>query len=212
MIYTDKTCREFTEAASSREPVPGGGSVSALAGALGVALGNMVGGLTVGKKKYAEVEEYMKALMAEASEIQEELLGLVQKDIDIFGELSKLYGIRPGTEREKEEKTKRMEETLEKACEIPLDIMKKCGRAIEMSMDFAKKGSSAVLSDAGSSAVICKAALQAASLNVYINTKSMKDRKKAERINSECDEYAQKYVALANQVFDYVADKLKGEV
>ncbi|MFQ8603287.1 MAG: cyclodeaminase/cyclohydrolase family protein [Anaerovoracaceae bacterium] len=212
MIYTEKTCREFTQATASRQPVPGGGSVSALTGALGAALGNMVGALTVGKKKYADAEEYLNALMKESEELQEELLDLVQKDVDIFKSLSELYKIKAETEEEKLRKAERMEDVLEKACDIPIMVMKKCGRAIELSKGFAEKGSSAVLSDAGASAAICKAALQAASLNVYINTNSMKDRIKADRLNTLCGEYMEKYTYLADEVFGYVTDKLRGKI
>jgi len=77
MLYTDKTCKEFADVLASKEPIPGGGSTAALVGALGTALGRMVGSLTVGKKKYAEVEEEMKQLMAEGEQLQDELIRLV---------------------------------------------------------------------------------------------------------------------------------------
>ena len=94
MLYIDKTCRKFVENTADKTPVPGGGSVSALAGALGAALGRMVGSLTLGKKKYADVQEEMLELVREADSLQDELMNLVQADIDIFRPLSELYGMK----------------------------------------------------------------------------------------------------------------------
>ena len=209
MEYTSKSCAEFTALTASKEPVPGGGSVSALVGALGTALGTMVGNYTVGKKKYIDVEEEIKACMEETEQIREDLLALVQADIDAFGPLSKLYGMKAETPEEKAEKDALMEDALNASCAIPLEIMRKCGRAIELAGVYADKGSVMMTSDAGASAISCKGALQAASLNVYINTGSMKDREKAAQLNSECEELLAKYTKLADEIFGAVADKLK---
>lgn len=210
MLYTDKTCRQFVEVTASKEPVPGGGSVSALVGALGTALGRMVGSLTVGKKKYADVEEEMLSLMDEADGLQHELLDLVQKDIDIFQPLSELYGMKAETDEEKERKAQLMEAVLEDACRVPMEIMEKCGRAIELAGIFAEKGSRLAVSDAGASAIICKAALQAASLNVYINTGSMGNKRRAEELNDKCAIQLMTYNAMADEIFENVSKKLKG--
>ena len=210
MLYTDKTCRQFAEVTASKEPVPGGGSVSALVGALGTALGRMVGSLTVGKKKYADVEEEMLSLMDEADGLQRELLDLVQKDIDIFQPLSELYGMKAETDEEKERKAQLMEAALEDACRVPMEIMEKCGRAIELAGIFAEKGSRLAVSDAGASAIICKAALQAASLNVYINTGSMGNKRRAEELNDKCAIQLMTYNAMADEIFENVSKKLKG--
>ncbi|MDO4545907.1 MAG: cyclodeaminase/cyclohydrolase family protein [Bacillota bacterium] len=209
MLYTDKTCREFIDVLAGKEPVPGGGSVAALVGALGAALGNMVGSLTVGKKKYAYVEEEMRACMEEVRQLQKELIDLVQRDIDIFEPLSKLYGMKADTEEEKAEKERLLEEALDRACQVPLEIMKHCGRAIELSKTFAEKGSVIAVSDAGASAILCKAAMEAASLNVYINTDMMKGKVRAGKLNQECASYLMEYTPLADEVFEYVAHKLR---
>ncbi len=210
MLYTDKTCRQFVEETASKAPVPGGGSVSALAGALGASLGRMVASLTIGKKKYADVEEEMMRLAEEADSLREELLQLVQADVDAFEPLSRLYGMKAETEEEKARKDLLMEKALNDACQVPMDIMEKCGRAIELAKAFAEKGSRLAVSDAGASAILCKGAMEAASLNVYINTKSMKDREKAEALNSICDERLEKYAAMANDIFGDVAAAMKG--
>lgn len=211
MTYTDKTCREFTDLLASRQPVPGGGSVSALVGALGAGLGNMVGHLTVGKKKYADVEDEIRKCMDETDRLREELLELVQKDIDIFQPLSALYGLKAETDEEKARKDELLEDALVSACRVPLDIMKACGKAVELAGVFARKGSVMATSDAGASAILCKSAMEAASLNVYINTNSMKNREQATAMVSECEEYMNRYCSMADEVFEYTVRKLKRE-
>ena len=136
-------------------------------------------------------------------------MALILEDIDIFEPLSALYGMRADSEEEKMEKARLMEKALRQACQVPLDIMEQCGRAIELSAVFAEKGSRLALSDAGASAILCKSAMQAASLNVYINTNSMKDRAKAEELNGKCADMLDKYPAMADEVFDSVVKQLK---
>lgn len=212
MLYTEKTCKRFVEVTASKDPVPGGGSVSALVGALGAALGHMVGALTVGKKKYADVEDEMMELMKESRDLQKQLIDLVQEDMNVFEPLSKLYGMKPETKEEEAEKDRLMEEALEKACQVPIDIMEACGKAIELSRKFAEKGSRLAVSDAGASAIICKSALQAASLNVYINTNSMKNRDRAEELNHLCAMHLMNYTTMADDIFETVTKTLKKEL
>ena len=183
MGFSTVPCNEFVEVLGSKAPVPGGGGASALVGAVGTALGNMVGALTVGKKKYADVEEEMKELMAKATTLQDELLHLIERDAEVFEPLSKAYGMPRETEEEKAEKARVMEIVLKDACSVPMEIMEKCCEAIDLIVEFAAKGSALAISDAGVGAAFCKAALEGASLNVYINTKSMKNREYAEELN-----------------------------
>lgn len=212
LLYTDRTCTEFIAEVASKAPVPGGGSVAALVGALGAALGNMVASLTVGKKKYADVEEEMQEMIQEIRDIQKHLIDLVQKDIETFEPLSKLYGVHPETQKEKREHEIAKEKALYDACMVPMDIIRECGRAIELSQEFATKGNRIAVSDAASSAVLCKAAMQAASLNVYINTNMMKNKGNAEKLNNRCAAYIVYYSGLADGVFGYTANRLMNTV
>lgn len=209
MSIADKTCSEFVEILGTKAPVPGGGGASALVGAVGTALGSMVASLTVGKKKYADVEEEMQNLRDKAVGLQKELLHLVDRDAEVFEPLSKAYGMPKETEAEKAEKARVMEAALKDACMVPIEIMEKCCEAIDLLAEFAAKGSVLAISDAGVGAVCCKAALQGASLNVYINTKSMADREFAEALNKKCDEMLEKYTRDADAVYESVLRRLK---
>ena len=187
MGFTKSSCEEFVDVLASKAPVPGGGGASALVGAIGMALGNMVGSLTVGKKKYADVEADIIALKEKATALQGEFLRLVEEDAKAFEPLSKAYGMPRATEEEKAEKARVMAVVLKDACSVPMEIMEKCCEAIDLIVEFAAKGSALAISDAGVGAAFCKAALLGASLNVFINTKSMADKEYAASLNEKAD-------------------------
>ena len=209
MSFSDKSCSEFVEVLASKAPVPGGGGASAMVGALATALGNMVGSLTVGKKKYAAVEEEMWALKDRCDRLQKDFLHLVERDAEVFEPLARAYSMPKNTEEEKAEKARVMEIVLRDACSVPMEIMEKCCEAIDIIAVFAEKGSVIAISDAGVGAAFAKAALQGASLNVYINTKSMADRALAAELNAKCDRMLEEYTGKADAIFDSVLGRLK---
>ena len=200
MDMTMENCRKFVEVLASDAPAPGGGGAAALVGAIGTALGNMVGSLTVGKKKYAEVEAEIIELKAKCDALQKELLDQVEADEVNFLPLAKAYGIP----KDDPNRDTIMEEATLIACSTPVKIMELCCQAIEYIAVFAAKGSRLAVSDAGCGAVICKAALQAASLNVFINTKTLKNREKAEEMNAKCLAMLSEYGAKADEIFNTV--------
>ena len=209
MGFSTVHCNAFVEVLASKVPVPGGGGASALVGTVGTALGNMVGSLTVGKKKYADVEAEMYELKAKCDRLQAELLALVERDAEVFEPLSKAYGMPRATEEEKAEKARVMEIVLKDACTVPMEIMEKCCEALELIKEFAAKGSALAISDAGVGAVFCKAALMGASLNVYINTKSMANKEYAAQLNAKADAMLEKYPPMADEIFESVLARLK---
>jgi formiminotetrahydrofolate cyclodeaminase len=205
MDFTTQSCQAFIAVLASKEPVPGGGGASALVGAVGIALGNMVGNLTIGKKKYADVQDAVTALNEKANTLRRDLLALVSRDAEVFEPLSRAYGLPQGTEAEKIEKGRVMEAALKQACAVPLEIMEKCGEAINLHKEYADKGTSIAISDVGVGVAFCKAALLGASLNVFINTKVMGDRVYAEKINLKARELLTAYTRLADDIYNGVA-------
>ena len=209
MGFTKNTCEEFVDVLASKAPVPGGGGASALVGAIGMALGNMVGSLTVGKKKYADVEADIIALKEKATALQADFLRLVDADAEAFEPLSKAYGMPKETEEQKAEKARVMAIVLKDACAVPMEIMEKCCEAIDVIEEFAAKGSALAISDAGVGVVFCKAALLGASLNVYINTKSMVDKEYAASLNEKADKMIADYSKKADEIFAAVNARLR---
>ena len=197
MDMTMESCRKFVEVLASDAPAPGGGGAAALVGAIGTALGNMVGSLTVGKKKYAEVEAEIIELKGKCDALQKELLDQVEADEVNFLPLAKAYGIP----KDDPNRDAIMEEATIIACSTPMKIMELWCQAIEYIAVFAAKGSRLAVSDAGCGAVCVKAAMQAASLNVFINTKSLKDRVVAEELNDKTNALLNKYCAMADEIF-----------
>ena len=200
MDMTMESCRKFVEVLASDAPAPGGGGAAALVGAIGTALGNMVGSLTVGKKKYADVEAEIIALQGKCSALQKELLDQVEADEKGFVPLARAYGIP----KDDPARAETLEKATVTACQVPVRIMELCCEAMEAIAVFAAKGSRLAVSDAGCAAVCVKAALQAASLNVFINTKTLKDRALAEDMNARCLGMLETYGAMADGIFETV--------
>ena len=147
--FTDYSCKDFITVLSGKSPVPGGGGAAALAGAIGIALGNMVGSLTVGKKTYAAVEKDIIQCKKKADDITARLLDLVEKDAEAFEPLSAAYGMPKSTPEEIAKKAEVMEAALVGACEVPLGIMRTCAEAIDLIETFAEKGSKIAISEIG---------------------------------------------------------------
>lgn len=197
MDSTLKTCRDFVEVLASDAPAPGGGGAAALVGAIGTALGNMVGSLTIGKKKYAGVEAEMIALKEKCDGLQNALLDQVAADAVGFEPLSRAYGIP----KDHPDRVRILEEATIVACDVPMRIMELACEALAAVAVFAQKGSRLAVSDAGCGAVCLKAALQSAALNVFINTKSMENRDFARELNLKAEAMLEKYGRLADSIF-----------
>ena len=211
MELMNLSCEGFLEELASKAAAPGGGGASALAGAAGVALGNMVGSLTVGKKKYAAVEADIQALNARAEALRGELEALVQADAEAFAPLAAAYGLPKDTPEQAAHKAAVLKKALDAACAVPLQIMEKCAEGITLAEEYAAKGSVLAVSDAGCAATLCKAALQAASLNVFINTKLMTDRSCAGALDARADSLLNEFVPRADAVFESVMQKLRNK-
>jgi len=205
MTFENSTCRDFVEVLASKEPVPGGGGASALVGAVGTALGSMVCNLTAGKKKYAVWEEDIQRILSRATQLEDELLKLIDEDARAFEPLSRAYGIP----KDDPQRSEIMENALRVACSVPLKIMQLCCQAIDLHAELAEKGSTLAVSDVGVGVACLRAALTGASLNIYINTKTMLERAYAEGLENEADALVEKGCAKADSIFESVVSKLR---
>lgn len=205
----DKSCNTFIEELASKSPVPGGGGASAFAGSLGMALGCMVGNLTIGKKKYQDVEPDILKLLEESEKIITKFKDLVTKDAEVFYPLSQAYRLPQNTDEEKAEKEAILQHALIAATQVPLDIAKTCLAAIELIEEYALKGTRIAISDAGVGAIFCKSALQGAKLNVLINTKIMKDIELKNSVETELEEIVSVGIEKSDRIYQYVEDILK---
>lgn len=210
MELMNLSCKAFLEDLASSAPAPGGGGAAALVGAAGAALGNMVGSLTVGKKKYAAVEADILILNRRAAALRKRLEGLVQADADAFTPLAAAYKLPKETPEQQAYKAAVLETALEGACAVPLEIMSACCEGIALAAEYAEKGSVMAVSDAGCAALFCKAALQAAGLNVSINTRLMADNARTAALNAQADAMLVEFVPQADQIYEKLTHSLRG--
>ena len=204
---TQSSCREFLSELAGPAPAPGGGGASALAGAVGTALCRMVASLTVGKEKYAAVEEEMQALLARCEALQEELLAQVPADAEGFLPLAAAYRIP----QDDPARADTLEAASAAACRVPFRILELCREGLDLAAAAAEKGSRLAAADAGCAAAILKGAMEAAALNVFTNTRGLRDRERADEMNSRCLAMLDEGGQLAEAIFEEVKQSFLSE-
>lgn len=205
MKMLEKPATQFLAELSSNAPVPGGGGASAAVGAFAAALGMMVTNLTIGKKKYAEYEEELIACRARLEELRDQLIDLVDGDAVAFEPLSKAYSI-PKNDPSRDQI---MEDALYEASVVPMSIMETVLAAAKELEILVEKGSRLAVSDVGVGILFAQAAIEGASLNVYINTKLMKNRERADEMNAKADAIIAEGAALQKSIYGGVLAAIK---
>ncbi|MBO7674941.1 MAG: cyclodeaminase/cyclohydrolase family protein [Atopobiaceae bacterium] len=200
-----RTCADFAKVLSAKEAVPGGGGVAAYVGALAVALCSMVGNFTTGKKTYALVEGDVRRMLSQAEDVRTRLLELVDEDAAAFVPLSKAYAIP----RDEPSRAEVLERATKQACAAPLDMMRLIAKTIELLEEMGQKGSRMLQSDVACGALLAAAALQAASINVYVNTRTLADRVFAQDAEDESDALLAEYVPRAQACADRVIESIR---
>ena len=195
---------EFVNILGTSEPVPGGGGASALIGAMAASLAGMVGNLTTGKKKYAEYQADIERILRDSDALRLKMNALIEKDAEVFEPLSKAYGI-PKDEPGRDEI---LEKALKTASDAPMEIVRTASEVMALIEELTVKGSRLAISDVGVAAAACEACAKGAVMNVYINTKLMKDRKVAEEVNKEADAPVKDIVSRAEAAYNNVKNSL----
>ncbi len=208
MTLTDKPVTTFLDELASNAPAPGGGSVAALSGALGAALVSMVCNLTVGKKKYADVQDDIEALLAQSDALRQELTDLLEEDVKAYTAYSVAAKMPRDTEEEKAERTKAMQAALKVATDVPLRIAEAAVKVMDLCMPSAEKGSKWAVSDAGVAVLMAEAALRSAALNVLINLGTVKDQDFVAEKRARLDNLLAGKGVMRDQIYDYVVSKL----
>lgn len=205
MKMLEKPATQFLSELSSNAPIPGGGGASAAVGAFAAALGMMVTNLTIGKKKYADYEEEVKAVRDRLEGLRDQLIDLVDGDAVAFEPLSKAYSIP----KDDPERDTIMENALYEASVVPMSIMETVLAAAKELEILVAKGSKLAVSDVGVGILFAQAAIEGASLNVYINTKSMKDRERAAALDAKADAIIAEGAALKARIYSGVLAAIK---
>ena len=207
-MLIDKKVSNFLDELASNSPTPGGGSVAALAGALGAALISMVGNLTVGKKKYEDVEEDIKKIVSSSEKLRYELSQLIEEDVKAFNNFMATYKMPKETEDEKRMRTEKIQEALIEAAKVPLKTAYKCLDIMILSREVAEKGNVNLISDVGVAVLMAEAALESAILNVKINLRMIKDEKVRTELSSSMEEILLKEKGQKEKVLEIVESKM----
>lgn len=206
MELSEQTVRQFAHEVSSDSPAPGGGSVSALAGAMGAALTAMVSGLTAGKKQYAHVQELVLAAQNRGTAIEKKLLEVMEQDTEAFLKVSAAYAMPKETEHQKAARSEAIQQALKGCTEPPFQAMRLCGEGLCLMEHLLGNINTAAASDFGVAALMYKAAMQGAWLNVQINLASIKDTAFTEAYRKEGKTMLAEYLPKADQLFDTMAE------
>ena len=205
---TDKAVSQFLDELASSAPAPGGGSVAALSGALGAALVSMVCNLTISKKKYADVEQDIKAILKESEDLRHKLADLLQADVQAYTAVSQAMKMPRATDEEKTARAKTMQKALIRATEVPLQIAEACVEVIALCQPAAEKGNKNAISDAGVAILMAEAGLRSAALNILINLGWIKDQSFTAEKQRQLDALLEGKPTVRDQVYDYVIEEL----
>jgi len=182
-----QTLAEYFKSLSSASPTPGGGNVAAICGALSASLGAMVCNLTIGKKKYAQVEFEIIGLKEKLENLRNRFFELAGKDNAAFENVMVAFKLPKETEHEKELRSKQIEEATLHAAEIPSEVIKSSGELIPLISMVIEKGNRNSLSDAGVAVSLTRTAAESAYLNVLINCASLSNQTIALEIRKRAD-------------------------
>lgn len=206
--FLQLSAREFADKTASADPVPGGGGAAAYVGALGMGLVNMVSRLTVGKKKYAEVEAEVTALLAEGEEIWAALLAAVQADADAFAPLAAAYALPNTTNEEKAAKAAKLSELSREAAELPLQAAAQAVEGLQIARRIAECGSRLVISDAGCGAALLLAAVKSFDFTARINLGAIQDEEYVQAAYQRLNELLKQSVRLEAEARQLADERL----
>ncbi|MFV8189737.1 cyclodeaminase/cyclohydrolase family protein [Streptococcus hyovaginalis] len=206
MGLVDLSLRDFTSVLGSDAPAPGGGSAAALSGANGISLTKMVCELTLGKKKYADVQDVIADIHHKSGILQEQLLAAIDKDTEAFNLVSAVFEMPKETDEEKAARRAAMQSALKEAAQSPYDMMLVMVEALEVTQKAVGKSNTNAASDLGVAALSLKAGLQGAWLNVLINLSGIKDDSFVTTYRQKGEELLERGCSLADMIYESIVD------
>ena len=208
-LLSELPIKEFLSVTAGNEPVPGGGSVSALCGALGAALGQMVTQLTIGKKKYAGVEESMKELAAVFHSYLDEFTQDIDKDSDAYNMVFSAFQLPKETEEEKALRAQKIQEATKIAAEVPLQVAQKACKIMDSIRIVAETGNQNAVTDACVAMMCARTAVLGALLNVRINLSSIKDEEYVDKLTQEASRLEKEAIEKETSLLELIKTKME---
>ncbi|MDR0429992.1 MAG: cyclodeaminase/cyclohydrolase family protein [Tannerellaceae bacterium] len=207
-MLVDLTIKEFLAKTAGEEPVPGGGSIAALNGAIATALTEMVASLTVGKKKYEEVEGQMRSVAIEARAIRDRFVAYIDKDSEAYDKVFSAFKLPKETEEEKAERSRVIQEATKEAAQVPMMVAEEMGSIMETIIYVAHKGNQNAVTDACVAMMAARSCVLGALLNVRINLSSIKDEAFVERMKKKADHLESEAIRIETKLLDWIKTKL----
>ncbi len=207
-MIKDQPIQQFLDELASKASTPGGGSAAAIMGAMGAALGSMVGNFTVGKKGYEDVDAEMRETLEQTEELRDKLTDMIRADIEVFNNVMNAYGMPKDTDEQKAERSQTIQTALRDATDVPLECAQAAAEVLKLCKPLAEKGNKNVISDAGVAVLAAEAALRSAALNVYINIGGIKDEEFKQSRQKQLDEALAGTRELTDEVYDIVKSRL----
>lgn len=208
MKLQDLTLKQFIDKTASNEPVPGGGSVSALNGAMAMALGEMLANLTIGRKNYIEVEDWMKAKIAEMSEARAHFINDIDRDSDAYNGVMKAFKLPKETDEEKVARSEKIQEATKVAALVPLEIAERAYEMLETLIEVTHKGNKNAVTDGCISVMLCRNAILGALLNVRINLGSLKDEVFRNELSEKCERIEKETIAKEQEMLQWITHQI----
>jgi formiminotetrahydrofolate cyclodeaminase len=207
-MLTQKPVNTFLDELASSAPAPGGGSAAALGAAIGAALVSMVANLTVGKKKYADVQADIQHILSQSETLRHKCVKLLEDDVAAYTQVSKAFKMSRDTDEQKQARTAAIQDALKGATAVPMELAETCVEILQLCPDSAEKGNVLAVSDVGVAALMAEAALRAAALNVWINLGSIKDEAFVTREGARLDALLEGKAELKERILKDVRAKL----
>jgi glutamate formiminotransferase/formiminotetrahydrofolate cyclodeaminase len=201
--------RRFCNETLSDSPAPGGGSVAALMGALGISLGGMVANLSAGKRGWDEKLQYFSDWAVKAQHLKDEMLSLVDEDTDAFNKVMAAFGLPKGTAKEKSARSAAIEAANKLAAEIPLRVMQTAAKGYDLLAEMAARGNPASISDVGVGLLAVRACIEGAGMNVRINIANLKDEKARTSLSNKVQVFTEESDTRFKEISKLVEKKLK---
>lgn len=207
-MLVDLTIKGFLAETAGSAPVPGGGSISALNGAIATALTEMVANLTIGKKKYADVEGQMRTIATEAALIRERLIRDIDRDSEAYDRVFDAFKLPKDTEEEKAERSRVIQDATKEAAMVPMQVAEEIASVMETIIYVAHKGNRNAVTDACVAMMAARTCVLGALLNVRINLTSIKDEVFVRRMSEKADYLESEAIRIEKKLLDWAKGQL----
>jgi len=209
MNLQDLTLKQFLEKTANNEPVPGGGSISALHGAIAAALTEMLANITIGKKNYSAVEETMKLNATKASALRTEFLTDIDRDAEAYNLVFQAFRLPKDTDEQKVLRSEKIQEATKVAAMVPMEVAERAFELLDLISETTRKGNKNAITDGCVAMMTCRTAVLGALLNVRINLASIKDECFVKELSEKCNRIEKETLRKEQELMEFVRGEMR---